>query len=190
MKEKNFGLLEDEFINLTVELKNGNELLFKKIFLKQFEPALFRLMSKYRIPREKAYDMVMDTMIHFRKLLLADKIHYGNLNYLFHQIASQTYLKQIEKNKRIQSVGNFNEAALQSKSTDSEILEKLSIAWKKLGTDCQVILKHYFYDELKLYQIAEILNRKPEAIRKQKTRCVHRLRSNIRQHVQLSTTHE
>jgi len=53
MKEKNFGLEEQEFLELVKELKNGNEALFKKIFLKQFDPALKRLMSKYRISEKQ-----------------------------------------------------------------------------------------------------------------------------------------
>jgi len=121
----------------------------------------------------------MDTMIYYRKLLLADKIHYGNLSFLFHKIASQTYLKQIEKNKRVKPMENLPETILQVESADAETLELLSAAWKKLGSDCQTILKHFYYNELKLYQIAELLDRKADAIRKQKTRCVHKLRLNI-----------
>jgi len=77
---------------------------------------------------------------------------------------------------------NLQESTAESENDDTEILDLLSVAWKKMGADCQTILKHFYYNGLKLYQIAELLSRKPEAIRKQKTRCVQKLRSNIRQY--------
>ena len=190
MREKNFNLSEAEFNALILDLKSGNETLFKQIFLKQFEPSLRHLQSKYQLPREKAYDISMDTMLYYRKLLISDKLHYGNLRFIFNKIASQIYLKQIEKNKRVESVDNFSLHEIQPKENNSEILETLEVSWKKLGADCKIILKHFYYDGLKLYQIAELMSKKPEAVRKQKTRCVNKLRSYISQYSAIKTSYE
>jgi len=180
MTEKNFGLTKEEFRTLVSEMKCGDESLFEKIFLSQFETSIKHLMNKYRTSREEAYDICMDTLISFRKLLLTDKISYGNLKYLHNTIAGQTFLKHRKKQDKLVYREHLPEHSEEQEVRSEEELKLLDKAWNSLGDDCKYILKNFYYNEIKLYEIAEKLSKTPSAIRKQKERCVNTLRLNFR----------
>ena len=183
MNDKNFGLAEDDFSRLVAEMKLGNEDLFERIFLNHFEKAITFLMIKYGAPREVAYDICMDSLLYVRKLLLNDKIHYGNLRALFNQISSQKYFKYTakqEKGKLIEPLPALSAEETQDRNDNLLLLNK---AWDRLSEECQRILKNYYYNNRKLYDIAEQMSKTPAALRKQKERCVSILRTNFRQSV-------
>lgn len=180
MRNKNFGLSEDEFNNLTIQLKKGKEEIFERIFLSQFETNMSHLIIKYKAPREDAYDVCMDSLIYFRKLLLTDKVHYGNLKALFNQVTSQKYIKHINKKKKVLLRGAFSDIQPEDAHDQEDSLASLNKAWNRLGHECKEILKDYYYNEHKLYEIAESLEKSPAAIRKQKERCINTLRINFR----------
>ena len=105
----NFGLTEHEFDTLRLQLSEGDDSLFERIILAQFESCLRYLQRQYKLPYEKAYDVSMDALLAFRRRLVEGKIRYGNLRFLFTQQASHIYLKEIgrapsvEKQKAAQS---------------------------------------------------------------------------------------
>lgn len=179
MKTNNFGLTEEEFNELVAQLKQGNESLFERIFLSQFEGAMKFLMIKYRASNEEAYDMCMDALIRFRKLLLADKIYFGNLKHLFNKISAQNFLKYKAKSKRMVFEEELPEVTIEPLELDESELAHLDKAWSRLGEECQYILKQYYYNGVKLYDIADLLDKSAAAIRKKKERCLNALRMNF-----------
>lgn len=183
MTDKNFGLTEEDFLSLVNQLKKGEEALFEKIFLSQFDNSLKNLMRKYKSPREVAYDVCMDSLIYFRKLLINDKLHYGNLRALFNQVTSQKYIKHVKKQQKLKLTDEVPEIMGESTEDKEHNLSLLSAAWERLGEECKQILKDYYYSNQKLYDIAETLGKSPAAIRKQKERCINALRLNFRQTV-------
>lgn len=183
MTDKNFGLTEDEFDMLVSELKEGKEKLFEKIFLSQFENSLNHVMIKYKASREISYDACMDSLIYLRKLLIEGKLHYGNLRALYNQMSAQRYLKYINKQKKTQLVDQLPEVMIEEQEDREDALRLLNGAWDKLGEECKKILKNYYYDNQKLYDIADTIGKTPAAIRKQKERCINTLRLNFRQTV-------
>lgn len=181
MENKNFGLTETEFDELCLELKKGNESLFERIFLSQFEDAIKHLIYKYRATSEEAYDMCMDAMINFRKLILQDKVYYGNLKHLLNRIASQNYLKLKAKTQKIVSENQMPEKEVENIGLHKDELDILNKAWDKMGDECRYILKQYYYNNVKLYDIADILDKSAVAVRKHKERCLNALRMNFHQ---------
>ncbi|MEL7147618.1 MAG: sigma factor-like helix-turn-helix DNA-binding protein [Bacteroidota bacterium] len=175
--KNNFGLREEEFLELKAQLVRGDETLFQKIFFTHFESCIAYLQQQYRIPREKAYDVSMDALLAFRRKLLENRISYGNLRFLFTQMASHIYLKEVG---RAPSQAKKQEAqAILSELTyelDKEELSILNKAWSKLGERCKALLTAVYYQNRQLKDIAEEEQQSSSTVRKQKQRCVEKLR--------------
>ena len=58
-----------------------------------------------------------------------------------------------------------------------EEVKLLQQCWKDLDEECQDILKDFYYGEIPLNEIALALGKSAVAVRKQKQRCVEKLRS-------------
>ena len=169
--ENNFGLTEKAFIDLCAQLREGDETLFELIFLKHFNDCVQFLKHKYKIDHTTAYDVSMDTILEFRQKLIQQKINYGNLRFLFTSMAGQIYLKTLRAKKKTENLTSLFES--ENMEDDFRILEK---ALKELGDGCRQLLKQNIYDGLELKEIAVIYGKSAAAIRKQKERCVNRLK--------------
>ena len=169
---KNFGLSEKEFADMCLKLRQGDEILFEKVFLSHFEDCITYLLNNYSITREDAYDTTMETLIQFRKRLVEGKIKYGNIRFLFTKMASQIFFKSEKKRNKVEGLtfdadSNINEEDLQ-------ILEK---AINELGEDCQKLLKLNFYEKMTIAEIALVNNKNAATLRKTKQRCLSRLKN-------------
>lgn len=174
--EKNFGLTELEFQDLTIQLREGKDHLFEQIFLSHYQDCMNYLIQRYHASQEDAYDATMETLLSFHKGLKADKIRYGNLRYLFTKMASQVYIKWIKKENLKDPIQEMD-LVEDPKAFDQEVLKLLTKAWKGLCEDCADLLKKFYYENIPLKEIAYTLNKSPEAIRKRKQRCVEKLKS-------------
>lgn len=180
--DKNFGLSPNDFDKLAQDLKKNEADFFKAVFLKHFKECMIFLQKQDGASSDDAYDATMDALIQFRRLLVEGKLKYGNLRYLFTKMASQIYLKN-KKKFQVQEIGtsDMEMAELGSDDGDQENIALLNAAWPKLGPDCQELLKLYYYGQMKLTEIAAYKEKTPAAIRKQKERCIERLRSILQQ---------
>lgn len=179
---KNFGLTPEAFDLLLHKLKARDETLFQTIFLAHFEDCMNYLKSRFSLQHERAYDITMDTLLIFRRRLLEGKIRYGNIRFLFTRMASQLYLKEInrqlpkEEMSEIQAMLDETEEPI-----DEESLGLLRQAWEKLCETCQNLLRRFYYHQATLKEIAEEQQKNAAALRKQKQRCVEKLRLHFKQ---------
>ncbi|MCG8326954.1 MAG: hypothetical protein MI974_04670 [Chitinophagales bacterium] len=179
---KNFGLTAEEFDRLVNQLRRGNEDLFQAIFLAHFEDCMKYLSQRYGLQHEKAYDITMDALLLFRKRLLENKIHYGNIRFLFTQMASQLYLKELKRPSAKAEVSELQDLLYEeTEYFDDEILSILNKAWDKLCDDCRGLLKRFYYHKSSLKEIAQEQQKNAAALRKQKQRCVEKLRQHFNQ---------
>ncbi len=180
-QEKNFKLSQHQFTDLVTATQRGDLALFEHAFLSHFNLCVHFLKKKYNASHDDAYDITMDTMLDFRKRIVDGKVTYGNLRFLFTQMASQLYQKKINKNHTVSLDG----IELEDKiiEIDKEGLATLKKAWSKLSDSCQDLLKKYFYGKMKLTEIAEEENKSSAAIRKQKQRCVAVLKNYFTQNI-------
>jgi len=176
MEEKNFGLSTATFQALITALKAGDETLYEKIFLAHFQDCMKYLQRKFRASHEDAYDATMDAMVVFCNRLKAGKIQYGNLRFLFTQIAGQIYVRWIKKEQLNTNIENID-LPISATPIDKEALQLLNKAWAMLGTKCANLLKDFYYGGITLNEIAGQSEKSPAAIRKQKQRCVAELRT-------------
>ena len=183
LMSKNFGLSEASFQKMQRDMKQGDRNLFEKVFLANFEDCIQFLIRKYRIQRGDAYDVSMDTMLVFYHKLMDDKLYYGNLRFLFLQMASQLYLKKVQGTHPISYQDEIKHELtdLPLEDVSSEHLGYLEKALTQLCDNCRKLVNAVFYEGLNLKSYAEIQGKKPEAIRKQKQRCMEKLRKLLRE---------
>jgi len=175
-EDKNFGLSEAAFKDLQSKLRTGDEQLFEHIFLRHFEPCLKYVVSEDKAPEDVAYDATMDAFLTFRMKVAQGKINYGNLRFLLTRMARQHYYKRAKKENSV----SLDLIQPPSETPDMELgdstVELLQKGWKSLGEKCQKLLYAFYYLNQELKDIAAKTNRKPEALRKQKQRCLEQLR--------------
>ena len=159
---QNFGLKAAEFADLKADLLRGDETLFEHVFVKHFDDCRVYLIRNCSAQADDAYDITVETIIAFRKRLLENKVEYGNLRFYFTKMAKDSYLKWLEKNKRMPvSELDVNEADHADEAEggfDEDQLKVLDSAWTKMGEDCKNLLKSHVYDGLQLKIIAQSLN--------------------------------
>lgn len=174
MKE-NFGLNLDEFERLVSDLKRNETTLFERVFLAHFEECSAYLKREYSAKADDAYDATMDTLLEFRKRLVEGKLSYGNLRYLFTKMATQHYVRtqKAYRSHEIKETDMIEE----KQAVDSDDLQQLNQAWGELGASCQDLLKWVYYGKMKLSEIAEQEQKSAASIRKQKERCIKKLKT-------------
>ncbi len=176
----NFGLTEEQFIELLNMLMSGNEQLFERIFVSQAADCIKNLQRRYGATYENAYDTTMDTLIGFRRGLIMGKFKYGNLRALFNLMAKHQLLKKRNQNKE-RSEGDMElfEIDFVEFKYESSILSKLKLVWSQLDQDEKKMLHLHYNLGAKLVDIAQNLGLKEEAVRKRKQRILTKIRSKL-----------
>lgn len=176
---KNFGLTESEFKELSEKLNNGNELLFETTFMTHFELAMTYLMNTNGASHDDAYDIVMNVLIEFRKRILDGKVKYGNLKFMFTQMCVQRYKR--EKAKKLDTEEYTYISQYEEHVIDEEVYELLDKSMDKLGERCQQIIEAVYYSKISYKLLAEQYEVTAANLRKQKERCMTKLKMNLRQ---------
>lgn len=178
-EEKNFGLSEADFKDLQNKLVAGNEQLFEHIFLRHFEPCLQYVVNEDNAPEDIAYDATMDAFLTFRMKVAQGKINYGNLRFLLTRMARQHYYKRAKKEQSVSLDLIPPPSEIPEVELGDSAVELLQKGWKSLGEKCKKLLYAFYYLNQELKDIATRTDRKPEALRKQKQRCVEKLRGLV-----------
>ncbi len=180
LTDKNFSLTEAEFEILLQQLEHGDEALFERVFVKQYWKMVRRLKSSHQTNQADAEDAVMDGLLAFRKILLARKVTWGNLEAYLSRIIVTNYQKKQNRNREV-SVESFAENLVEDAlpNFSSEELDAFKKAWDSLCEKCSAVLKGYYYDELPHQKIAEMLGKKTDAVKQDKHRCIEKLRKQF-----------
>lgn len=178
--EKNFGLSETAFQEMVLQLQAGDEQLFEQIFLSHFNECMNKLKKLYKASHQDAYDATMNTMLIFCRRLKRGDVKYGNLQYLFTQVATHRYLNWIGRESKTTPFDKFD-ISEDLPLYDAETYALLHKAFAQLGEGCQDLLNAFYYKERTLQQVAEKTERSYVAVRKQKQRCIEKLRVFFKQ---------
>jgi RNA polymerase sigma factor (sigma-70 family) len=180
---KNFGLTENAFQEMTDALQYGDRTIYEQTFLAHFGDCMQYLKSTYRASHEDAYDATMDAMLEFCKRLEAGKVSFGNLRFLFTRMAGQIYFRQQKKNWPSDELHPDIPIPEEEPYSEEElkILEKVV---EELCTDCKHIIKAFYYQDISLKELAERFQKSSAALRKQKQRCMEKLRNLFKKHSQ------
>jgi RNA polymerase sigma factor (sigma-70 family) len=182
LPSRNFGLTGVQYDVMLGELQRGNEELFERVFLSQFEAAIRRLKKNYRTTQADAYDTVMWSLLRFRESLVGGKIGYGNLEGYFQRIVTNCFLKKQERQREFANTEMLATTLPDAddfleKQFSNDDLKSLDLAWEKLCGRCRTILQGFYYDNLDHKTIAELVGDTNEATtRQRKRRCIEDLR--------------
>lgn len=182
-EQQNFGMTEMAFEQMLQQLQKGDESLFEQIFLAHVADCIRFLKNKYSVQHELAYDATLDTLLTFRKRLLDGKVRYGNMRFLFTQMAGQVLLRSLKKGT-VEASETLLADLPEEEGVDESLFQLLDQAWDMLGANCSQLLKAFYYQKQQLKAIAEAQNKSEAALRKQKQRCLEKLRTNFLTHYQ------
>lgn len=183
LTSKNFGLTRAKFNQLVNNLHRGDDELFRQVFTAHFDDCMQYLQRNYHSSHTNAYDATMDTLLLFCQMLKEGKVSYGNLRFLFTRMASQHYVRVQKKASRNIELDDQLELLVDTSSSSipEHTLDALNKAWNKLGPNCQKLLKSFYYDRVKLKDIALQLGKSDASLRKQKERCLRKLQTLFQQ---------
>ncbi len=175
MKSKNFGLTEASFGQMVLDLKANDTRFFQKVFLEQFKETMSYIKREYGASQEDAYDATMDALLEFRKRFVEGKLQYGNLRFLFTKMSTQMYLRN--KKKQPPVIGDLEIATeTPEEQIETQVPQSFKTAWQSLGTSCKQLLTQHYYGAMRMTEIANELSTSPATVRKQKERCIKKLR--------------
>ncbi len=176
-RDKNFGLTAQAYQDLLNHLQAGDERLFEQVFVTQYKRCTRHLIFKYAAEEQAAKDAVMQALLEFRKLLLANKVNFGNLEAYFTRMAMTTY-QQARQRNREDSVDTFSTEVAEEAETGFTEADFAAFAssWERMCDKCRTLLKRYYYDELPHAQIALLCGKNVAAVKQDKHRCVEKLR--------------
>ena len=180
---KNFGLSVERFEELAAALKRGDETLFEQVFVSQFWKRVRHLRSAYDVSEPDAKDAVMNALLDFRRLLINDKVSWGNLEAYFTRIVITGYQKKRQRNPEIPTEQFSTERADDDAPPDfsKEQLDAFAAGWKSLCEKCRAVLQGYYYDDLSMRDLALRLDRSTDSVKQDKHRCIEKLRKIIYQ---------
>ena len=152
--------------------------------LKQCKTCMTNLIRAYTCTHEEAYESTIDALYELRKDLIRNKVMYGNLVSYFNRRAALVLFKKKRKSK-IDTISldfdmDFSEE-VEPEVVDEDVKEIIKNAISKLGTECRQIIKQFYFNEIKLDEIAAELNKNHATVRKQISRCRDKLRNYMGQ---------
>jgi len=183
-KLKNLGLTKNEFNDMLSRLIEGDETLIEKIYLKQCKTCMTNLIRAYTCTHEEAYESTIDALYELRKDLIRNKVMYGNLASYFNRRAALVLFRKKRKSK-IDTISldfdmDFGEE-VETEIIDEDVKAIIKNAISKLGSECKLIIRQFYFQEIKLEQIAVELNKNHATVRKQISRCRDKLRNYMGQ---------
>ncbi len=175
--KKNFGLSEDDFVNLVAALRRGDEGLFERTFLSHFAECLRYVKNNDGASHDQAYDATMEAFLTFRNKIAEGKITYGNLRYLLTRMARQHHYKLQKKQSVVAGIAEEHQELPEPEVVfDPDTRAVLDVAWKQLGLPCRRLLRKVYYQHASMQDIAVQEGANPATLRKRKERCVRQLR--------------
>jgi RNA polymerase sigma factor (sigma-70 family) len=185
LKKSNFGLTQAEFTTLLAELRSGKgQQLFEQVFLTHFEQCKRYIRSVYAMDEQDAYDLTMDTLIDFRRLLIeTDQYFYKNLCYVFTLKAVQSFLRKKRQGQKdniqfvpFEVLEEYVEEEEEMEFEEEEML-RMEAALDNMCDDCKEVLKTHYYEGKKLKDMATQNGVTPNNMRQRKSYCIKKLRN-------------
>jgi RNA polymerase sigma factor (sigma-70 family) len=185
LKKSNFGLTQAEFTAMLAELRSGRgQQLFEQVFLTHFEQCKRYIRSVYAMDEHDAYDLTMDTLIEFRRLLIeTDQYYYKNLCYTFTLKAVQSFLRK-KRQEQKDNIQFLPFAVLEEYIVEEEEVEfeeeemlRMEAALDNMCDDCKGILREHYYEGKKLKDIATQNGVTPNNMRQRKSDCIKKLKN-------------
>ena len=180
-QSKNFGLHESEFHEMCVQLKSGDETIFERIYLNHFKPCQYYLKSSLGASKDESHDATMQTLLNFRRSLILGKVKYGNLNFLFTQMAYYEVIKSRKKSSTNidRNLEYFRTASVELSEDEEDAHNNLVNVIASLPQNQKQLIVSHYYNKMKLTEIAEREGVPSTTLRKRKERILKTIKSRL-----------
>jgi len=175
-QKDNFGLSKAEFQACVENLRNGDDSLITQNMVNQLQESMAYLQNKFSLPRQKSYDVCMNTLLQFRHKLVQDKIKYGNLRFLFTRMCANHF---IDGEKRKKKTDEAIKVFLDVKSVEidnEDFFLRLEHTINQLDSEQQLLIKDLYYSGKSIESIANERQITYASLRKKKERILKRIR--------------
>ena len=164
------------------KLKIGDERTLKEIYVTN-KQAFFLFAARYKLAHDDVLDTYQDAIIALyenAKKGKIDDLKSSLQTYLF-AIGKFMIFKKLKNQKEYVGIDeNFNDNFEWVEVEENDQVNLLNIAIKKLGEQCQNVLRLFYYEEKKLDEIQFILNySSKDVLKAQKSRCLKQLKDLI-----------
>ena len=177
MEDKNWGLTEAGFQQLTIDLDNGNERQFHSIFTKQFAKYRNWMRSNMNISYDDASDAMTEAFVKMQRFIKERRVAYGNLESYTMRIARNEYLMLLRKRKQLpEADADFERLDIADEEYDDSTMEQFEKAFGHLGTDCRDLLKLHYFEKKAHREIGQTLNISEDASKTRMKVCRNKLR--------------
>ena len=179
-EKDNFGLTISEFQISVENMRNGSDGFLLNSLAKQLPESMIFLQNKFRMSRSESYDACMETFLQFREKVLAGKIKYGNLRYLYTRMCVNTVLDSKRNSDKITTAVEQFQSSIGLDAADSELFfEQLDTVISQLTTDQRKLVNEIYFSDDKLEKIAEKLEISYSNLRKKKQRLLNLIKNKI-----------
>ena len=143
----NFDLSSNEYERFCLDIKQGNDAPFRKIYLKYYRLVVHILMKDCYAANEKARDATDMAFAKFHRKLCADGVEFGQLEAYVIRIAKNEFFKggketlDIILNEDIEPLMPTN-----TMTVDNNLFVQMGEAFAYLGTKCQQLLRLHYND--------------------------------------------
>lgn len=169
------------------QLKKGDEKTIKQIYL-DHKNGFSLFANKYDLAPDDLLDVYQDSIIALcenAKKGTIDTLESSLSTYLF-SIGKYMIYKKLKANNKLVPIDNETQLAELVEEDDAEIdsdeeVKLLQENFKKLGDQCQKVLRLFYYEEKKLDTIQMELNyTNKDVLKSQKSRCLKQLKDLIK----------
>ena len=177
MQDKNWGLTEAEFQQLSTELERGDERQFRTVFTKNFAKYRNYIRSSMNISYDDASDAVTEAFVKMHRFIVEKRVEYGNLEAYTMRIAKNEHLMLLRKRKQLpESDADFDRIDIADEEYDDSTMQQFEAAFEHLGNDCRTLLKHHYFEKIAHRDIGAALNISEDASKTRMKVCRNKLR--------------
>ena len=168
--------------NLTLSIRSRDQVAMQYIYTTFGPYCINRLINRRNCRREDAEDLFVDAVLIFRDKILQGQIKQlrGLKTYLY-KICENNFLAELKRSirnhQKEEEITRHFYANSQSEEHHSQLLQQAALrAWGQLTDRCQDILHYFYVEELRMEEIAELMDLSgPDVAKTTKSRCFKKL---------------
>lgn len=146
------------------------------------DPLAFQIVRKYSGSREDAEDLIQDGVVIIWQQVYEGKYSHqgeGSLGAYVRVVLRNLWLRRFRGQQQLPINGGLplEEVPDEDSSSDETDFSRLESALTQLDDTCRQILEGYYFEKLDLKTIAQRLGKTYGAVKEQKYRCMHQLRT-------------
>ena len=149
--------------------------------------SIMSMVLKNSGAQEDASDVFQDAIVVLHKNAQKEEFSLNcKIGTYLYSVARNVWLKKLKKNKRITHISETEKEFIPISEDNVEILNKMeekNLLYshiQKLGEDCRKVLKFFYFDGMRLDEIASQMGYKSaEVAKNKKFRCFHALKKSL-----------